>query len=733
MEIQRRYRHTKRPAFGSGKRAREMIYYLTRRIGRNGMQKQPSLWKRMCGKASHRWRNSRMLWANVSRWKTQLYHMLDQKGLWRPSSLHSVHRCLLCDRDFGQNRAWFLHAHQKHGFQSIAGRAVQGQYCPQCDKLYSSTRSLHHHLRYNLSCRTFFWQNREQVIEAPFAEIDFHPQCPWIYGGHPSGGLQLTKPCDPDFEGLLHNLRSALSGFTPPEEDEDLEEALTEELWDVLKVPLPYTTIIRAYEAWANELVESKDLSIRNTIDTLQSKLFAPAGNGSRHLSHQAAALDDWNQFHWARLAHEVHTWSYLPHELGFLHFYSGHRRQNDVQACLEELQIPDGCVFYIASVDVAVNAQTCDLMDEQVQLRWLSFIRDGYASGIGSGPPCETWSIARYHKIPGIRQGGPRPLRDESRIWGKLDLKQAETEQVRTGNCLMGFSLRATILQGLCGGFAYMEHPGDPRRLERSPKAAASIWHSDIVAKCLELPAFHLLHVQQGYFGGLSAKPTGLLLTGLTPESAVSLEKQHRTTPLPQSSSIGLLNGRWCTSELKAYPPDFCRFLAAMYAEWLRCQTTKPRCSLTTEMQWLKDLCVQLDTCVGTSSVQPDFYRPDHARNSKNLFARRCSWHRTLRDVKVKVKVSKSEGPGERTTIVWMWLIFALLLTLKRTTQHIHKISYYQNHILNSSSELVWTAEHTTRGASGLYGGKTSKEEHECHRPTNLPNEHVHAHKWNS
>ena len=317
-----------------------------------------------------------------------------------------------------------------------------------------------------------------------------------------------------------------------------------------------------------------------------------------------------------------IWTWSRLPHELVFLHFYSGHRRSGDVQHQLEQMALPEGCTLTVASVDVAVNAQVCDLMQMPVQKRWLSFIKDGFASGLGNGPPCETWSVARHQRIQGMKGGGPRPLRDNLHPWGKADLRVKEAQQVHTGNTLMGFSVQATILQGLSGGFAYMEHPGDPSEMAGTPETAASIWHTDVIRKCLELPTFHLRHVFQGHYGGLSAKPTGLLLTGIDECTSRALAERCRTTKIPQRSSIGMEDGHWKTAALKTYPTDFCTYLAKMYSEWVHGLSDRPRCSFAKDVQWLQELCVQIEAQPGASTALPDYHQESNACNSLNLFS---------------------------------------------------------------------------------------------------------------
>ena len=584
---------------------------------------RPSYWRRVCGHAGKRWRNFKVLWGHVDVWRADLYHHLWQEHMWDTPMPSTAHRCLLCRVDFSQARAWFLHAHCKHAYRSVAGRAVQGQFCPQCARLYPTSLSLQHHLRYNDSCRACFWNRRGTDITAPTTISHVHQQCPWLPtdDDNDSGPRHRADPFDPDFIALLDDLRQTLSRFVPPEDEKQLTQALVDEIWAILCTPIPYMTIVAAFETWKSDLRDSEDPHLLSALNSLGHRLTAPYDDKGHEHTLRPPAPGNWTTLKWSDKACTPANRSYLPQEIVFLHFYSGFRRDGDVQMCLEDLRLPPDCVLSVASVDVAVNATTCNMMNEDAQRRWIKFIADGHASGIGHGPPCETWSIARYQRVKELRKGGPRPLRTATLPWGRHDLVAAEAEQVHTGNCLMGFSVRATILQGIRGGFAYMEHPADPHAFANTPQEAVTIWRTDIIRKCLELPMFSLITVSQGYYGGLSAKPTGLLLTGLKGDKAEQLAASMRTTPMPSTSSIGRKDGKWKTSDLKTYPPDFCRLLSAFFAEWVDRHQYLPRCSIETHVQWIQDLCVKLAESPEASSAQPDFHKAEGALNSSNLF----------------------------------------------------------------------------------------------------------------
>eukprot|EP00959_Pyramimonas_sp_CCMP1952_P359111 7519169-Pyramimonas_sp.AAC.1 len=57
-----------------------------------------------------------------------------------------------------------------------------------------------------------------------------------------------------------------------------------------------------------------------------------------------------------------------------------------------------------ILSVDIAIDADRGDLTKEATLLEWAEHIRCHRVINTGGGPPCETWSAARWH------EGGPPP-----------------------------------------------------------------------------------------------------------------------------------------------------------------------------------------------------------------------------------------------------------------------------------------------------------------------------------
>ena len=92
-------------------------------------------------------------------------------------------------------------------------------------------------------------------------------------------------------------------------------------------------------------------------------------------------------------------------------HLFSGHRRHGDLEWWLRELAGERGLMIEVWSIDVSVDP-TLDLTRDIVELLSIAF-RAGFFHAAVAGPPCSTWSRARF------RGGkGPRPLRTRSEPW---------------------------------------------------------------------------------------------------------------------------------------------------------------------------------------------------------------------------------------------------------------------------------------------------------------------------
>jgi ribonuclease HI len=254
-----------------------------------------------------------------------------------------------------------------------------------------------------------------------------------------------------------------------------------------------------------------------------------------------------------------------------FLHVFSGRRREGDLQFFIEKLydQIcTDSTTLCVVSVDLIIDQQWGNVRQESTQSFWLEGVRAGWVCGALCGPPCETWSQARYadaaadHR-PQLRPG-PRPLRDVFELWGFSSLSLREALQVATGNELLLFSMELLFSLACVQGFGVLEHPQEPEDETRP-----SIWRLAMTRLLMRFPGVELIDLAQGLLGAWSPKPTRLLALNL-PTLRAQLREHQISKELPKRSAIGKgSDGSWKTSPLKEYPPAMNRALAFSFCQW--------------------------------------------------------------------------------------------------------------------------------------------------------------------
>ena len=199
-----------------------------------------------------------------------------------------------------------------------------------------------------------------------------------------------------------------------------------------------------------------------------------PPGRGGREKT--ARKVKDWRLPNVCRdtslmetqvkegIKHWTPNYDWIPRplvedQLFFLIFFSGHHRWGDIASWLHG----DGRVVPIA-VDLAVCPTHGNVLHSSL---WERLIMARRVVGAHGGPPCETYSVARWREVPG--KACPRPLRDEDFPWGRLFLQLFELIQCHTGTQLMMVTLKLLLLVYAHNGSISLEHPrGDMDSQER-------------------------------------------------------------------------------------------------------------------------------------------------------------------------------------------------------------------------------------------------------------------------
>ena len=172
------------------------------------------------------------------------------------------------------------------------------------------------------------------------------------------------------------------------------------------------------------------------------------------------------------------------------LHLFSGQRRLGDLQCEIECIMDPASAAL-VLSIDI-VNGTRGDLSDPENVLFWVRRIRCGHVILVIGGPPCNTWSAARFSPDATLQcengRSKPRPVRSPTHLWGLECLSPSDRRNVDAGNLL----LRAQSLIMWNCHFSHVptlrEHPSKPWRLDE--RIAPSSW---------DLPEEQLLYAQDG------------------------------------------------------------------------------------------------------------------------------------------------------------------------------------------------------------------------------------------
>ncbi|CAK9036634.1 unnamed protein product, partial [Durusdinium trenchii] len=143
-----------------------------------------------------------------------------------------------------------------------------------------------------------------------------------------------------------------------------------------------------------------------------------------------------------------------LTEAVVFVHLFAGHRRHQDLHWQIENQTFVASRCVYCISIDLCLQGELGNLIGKHPIAFWVDQIRKRRIIGVGGGPPCETWTAARW--MP----GGPKPLRDQARPWGLPFLSRKQDRQVSIGTELLHTIVQLMWEAAIMGGCAWLEHP---------------------------------------------------------------------------------------------------------------------------------------------------------------------------------------------------------------------------------------------------------------------------------
>ena len=463
--------------------------------------------------------------------------------------------CLFCRVTFQGPAALAVHGLKKHARLNVARYFVQGLRCEACLKVYASELHTINHVKRSAKCLQFYkgkpllqqigpGVNSRAANQAWEALPD-----PFFVGEGPKELIPAdTDDWEPGVQPEVDRLYQAWD--SAPLTLTGLKEA-TQSTW------LYPDELRRAYQAWQTQTEVNESLTLKElqTLSLFGSKL-------SYHwLTDQLASENpqttEATSF-FQKYAESCEAFAYQVHRQPrykpgvFAHLFSGHRRQDDFQSCIEKAHA------IAISIDIIFHLELGDMARPQTFALIARAMKEGIILGWLAGPPCETWSKARGQILEDGRPG-PRVLRSLTEPHGMSFLNKREDEQTTIGSLLLGVAARLLIVALRTGCSAILEHPGEDENTWNS----VSIWRLAFFRFLLKFPRCRKVRVLQGHFGAYAVKPTDLLLVNITPTAEERLV-QGRTTPLPKFAAIGLGEDKqWRTTRLKEYPKALCHTLA--------------------------------------------------------------------------------------------------------------------------------------------------------------------------
>lgn len=222
------------------------------------------------------------------------------------------------------------------------------------------------------------------------------------------------------------------------------------------------------------------------------------------------------------------------------------------------------------ASRGLLVKVECGDLaLGEQWDLRrssnlevLLAMAQSGAWNGFHSGPPCSTWSMARY-----ANNIGPPPLRSRDLPWGLPNLAARHRLQVLEANQLMDASLTLLSAVARQGGSVSQEHPADPGQQPFPSIWATPRWKELKDELDLRESSFH-----QCRFGAGSRKPT-TLGSNLEFLDAVDGMKCNHGGGHPRLLGLDR-SGCFRTKGAQAYPSELCKLIAEAHLDKVNLET---------------------------------------------------------------------------------------------------------------------------------------------------------------
>eukprot|EP00434_Breviolum_minutum_P033050 symbB.v1.2.029238.t1/scaffold3175.1/size97379/5 len=589
------------------------------------IQHEPRQWKKWIKVARLHSVRQAAIAEHITRWYDDFSDMASEAGLLIPAEFElqpedhiGQFACLRCRKTFKTKAGKSVHDFRVHNKVSQARRYLHGTTCEACHKQFFTKTRLQRHFYYSKECLKFA-KERQGVVDsiAPGIgnrqegqdrdlPVPVMPVIGPVMLAHERELVSEAMEVELDFD-FCNEVIEIFMRRTPDDDieifAEDIRNAARNSIADI---PTLLETLKFFCQEMAKDIEEIADrfegqqvtAITRHVVQLFDLEWLLPEVEIEVPRKTCRKQRFDW----WHR--QKAFLWQSVPVEkvrsrlITFVHLYSGHRREGDVEDHLSQRPMPDGCILRCLSIDIIFDYQKGDLRNAKTQRDWLQWAQAGVLDGALMGPPCHTFSVAR--ECGGIAgstagDGGPRVVRLANAQYGLEQVRPQEAEHLLVSNELLTFSLCLIVVMIVMGKWATLEHPKD--KDEDQPPCSqwrASIWRIPAVQALCAHPSVNTHEVWQGLYGAVSPKPTTLLHTGH--ENFQNCLDRGKTYPMPTALQSGRhkTEGEYATAQLKAYPSALCKCIASSFAEWAHQEVAKTDTlsePLTPFLQWSRTM----------------------------------------------------------------------------------------------------------------------------------------------
>eukprot|EP00435_Cladocopium_sp_Y103_P037245 s1928_g9.t2 len=448
------------------------------------MAKIDPAWKGKLRKATHSCVQFRLAQAEAEVWQVWISQDLERHGgfpIVRPPTVPpACWHCDLCDATFATSKQLAVHSVRTHGYRSIMKHFARDGRCAHCARDFHTRTRLCAHFHSKPDCL-----RHHQACFVPLTPDELHEL--------DASGRQHTRSLKQQGWLPTKAMIPAVRAYGPP-----LPPVGSPEAQAMLTFWQQHVTTEPVYAF--------QMLMGRSDGDLTEPPLVPPQDDvipGFLYQSPQGTRKGYANCFEMgglARLTASLHITTYC-----FVHFYSGYRREGDLQHHIDHHWIQGSIQIFCLSVDFCIQRTGGDLSTPSSREWWKARILSGAIAGVGGGPPCESYSAARY--LP----NGPVPLRSAEYIDGLPYNNARGWVQTLLGSRLMKFLIEMLLICAQVGACGFLEHPAYPLWIQAlSPASGSLLVCANMAIKADAIMAHDPMLVWQG---GIPRVPFALVL----------------------------------------------------------------------------------------------------------------------------------------------------------------------------------------------------------------------------